>query len=76
MAKFKYLTYDDRLNIEKMYKSGMSTPKIANALGEDGDLDLGGAGVVVGLTEFLDEFGGLLLGDAELCCHFFHLSSI
>ena len=35
MAKFKYLTYDDRLNIEKMYKSGMSTPKIANALGKN-----------------------------------------
>lgn len=34
MGKFKYLTYDDRKIIEKMYKSGMSTPKIANALGK------------------------------------------
>jgi IS30 family transposase len=35
MGKFKYLTYDDRKIIEKMYKSGMSTPKIANALGKN-----------------------------------------
>ena len=35
MVKFKYFTYEDRKSIEKMYKSGMITPKIVNALGKN-----------------------------------------
>ena len=44
--------------------------EVADALGEDCDLNLCGTGVVIGLAVFLDEFGGLLLRNAELCCHF------
>ena len=43
--------------------------EVADALREDGDLNLGGTGVLIVLAELLDEFRGALLGDAELAGH-------
>ena len=35
MATYKTVTYEDRKKIEKMYKSGMSMTKIAEAIGKN-----------------------------------------
>ena len=46
--------------------------ELANALGQDCDLDLGGAGIVCVLAKLLDELGLAFLGD----CHVTSLSLI
>ena len=43
--------------------------EVADALGEDCDLDLGATGIMLVLAKLGDEFCGALLGDAVLVSH-------
>ncbi len=43
--------------------------EVADALAENCNLDLDGAGIVGVLAEFCDELSGTLLGDAQFICH-------